>query len=146
VSSRHFRAGVVAVIERDDGAILVFERADAPGSWQLPQGGIERDEEPSAAVWREVAEETGLGPADLELVGELREWIAYAWPPEVAAGRKSIGQVHKWFRFRPAGADVAPSPDGSEFTAWRWVDRNWLVDHVVGFRRDAYRRGLRDGE
>ncbi len=146
VSSRHFRAGVVAVIERDDGAVLAFERADAPGSWQLPQGGIEAGEEPGDAVWREIGEETGLGRDDLRLVGERPEWIPYEWPSEVAAGRKALGQVHKWFTFRLADGDVRPAPDGSEFTAWRWVERQWLVDHVAAFRREAYRRGLgRDG-
>ena len=46
MASRHFRAGVVALIVRDDGAILAFERADVPGSWQLPQGGLETAEQP----------------------------------------------------------------------------------------------------
>ena len=145
MSSRHFRAGVVAVIEREDGSVLAFERADAPGSWQLPQGGIERGEEPHDAVWREVGEETGLGPDQLVLTSEREEWVAYQWPVEVAAGRKAVGQVHKWFTFRPTTDALTPTPDGSEFTAWKWVDRHWLIDHVVAFRRVAYRRGLGDG-
>jgi putative (di)nucleoside polyphosphate hydrolase len=142
MASRHFRAGVVAVIERDGGDVMVFERADAPGSWQLPQGGIEPGEEPHEAVWREVGEETGLQPDQLTLVGEFPEWVVYEWPRHIVGGRKGMGQAHRWFAFRLARADATPSPDGSEFTAWKWVDREWLIDNVVEFRRAAYRRVL----
>ena len=89
VGSRHFRAGVVAVIERGDGAVLAFERADAPGSWQLPQGGIEPGEE---ADRRGVARAQGgdrSRPGRRELVGEHPEWVAYEWPAEVRAGRQA---------------------------------------------------------
>jgi putative (di)nucleoside polyphosphate hydrolase len=142
VGTRHFRASVVAVIERGDGTILAFERGDAPGNWQLPQGGIEQGEEALDAVWREVKEETGLGPADLALVGEHPHWVAYEWPPAVRAGRRGIGQVQRWFTFRALDDDVVPRPDGTEFTGWRWVERDWLIDHIVPFRTAAYRQVL----
>ena len=137
--SRHFRAGVVALVERSDRSILAFERADAPESWQLPQGGIEVGEEPVDAVWRELKEETGLTAADVTMVGEHPVWVSYEWPGEVAAGRKGIGQTQRWFVFRVDDDAVQPVPDGSEFTAWRWVTREWLTEHVVAFRRPAYR-------
>jgi putative (di)nucleoside polyphosphate hydrolase len=146
MTSRHFRAGVVAVVERSDGEVLAFERADAPGSWQLPQGGIEVGEDAVDAVWRELKEETGLVPSEVTLVGEHPVWVAYEWPPEVRGGRKGIGQVQRWFTFRVNDDEVAPRPDGSEFTAWRWVDRAWLVDNVVEFRAAAYRRVLADDD
>lgn len=142
MASRHFRAGVVAVVERADGAILAFERADAPESWQLPQGGIEPGEEPIDAVWRELAEETGLTVDDVMLWGEFPDWVSYEWPAEVTAGRKGLGQIQRWFTFRVHDEAVAPSPDGSEFTNWKWVDPAWLIDHVVRFRSPAYRRVL----
>ena len=130
------------MIERSDGAILAFERVDAPGSWQLPQGGIEVGEDPIDAVWRELKEESSLTVADVALVHEHPEWVPYEWPADVAAGRKGIGQVQRWFTFRVHDDGVEPTPDGSEFTAWKWVDRQWLIDNVVGFRRPAYRRVL----
>lgn len=140
--ARHFRAGVVAVVERSDGTICAFERADAPGSWQLPQGGIEQGEEAPQAVWRELQEETGLTTAEVELVGAHPDWVAYEWPREVAAGRKGIGQVQRWFTFRLVDDATDPVPDGSEFTSWRWVTREWLSENVVPFRQAAYRRVL----
>jgi len=142
VATRHFRAGIVAVVERSDGRVCAFERADAPGSWQLPQGGIEVGEEPRDTVWRELKEETGLTAGDVELVDEHDDWVAYAWPLEVAAGRRGVGQVQRWFTFRLLDDATEPTPDGSEFVAWQWVERGWLVEHVVAFRREAYRRVL----
>jgi len=132
----------VAVVERSDGMILGFERADAPGNWQLPQGGIEPGEEAGDAVWRELKEETGLTADVVTLVSEHPDWVPYEWPVEVTAGRKGIGQIQRWFTFRANRDDITPTPDGSEFTNWKWVDRAWLVDHVVGFRQPAYRRVL----
>ena len=142
MATRHFRAGIVAVVERSDGRVCAFERADAPGSWQLPQGGIEVGEEPRDTVWRELKEETGLTAGDVELVDEHDDWVAYAWPLEVAAGRRGVGQVQRWFTFRLLDDATEPTPDGSEFVAWQWVERGWLVEHVVAFRREAYRRVL----
>ena len=130
------------MVERSDGSVLAFERADAPGSWQLPQGGIEVGEEPEDAVWRELKEETGLTASDVELVARHPEWVEYEWPPEVAAGRRGIGQIQRWFTFRVNDDGVQPSPDGSEFVAWRWVEPAWLVRNVVAFRRPAYERVL----
>lgn len=135
----------MAVVERSDGAILAFERVDAPGSWQLPQGGIEPGEEPSDAVWRELEEETGLTTGDVTLSGEFPDWVHYEWPAEVVAGRKGIGQIQRWFIFDVNDDAIEPSPDGSEFTNWKWVQRSWLIDHVVAFRSPAYRRVLGAG-
>lgn len=147
MSSRHFRAGVIIVVRRDDGQVLAFERADQPGQWQLPQGGLERGERPLAAAWRELAEETGLGTADVALVGEHPDWTVYEWPLDVARDDARIGQAHRWFFFRPLVDEVAPHPDGREFSAWTWADPEWLIGQVVEFRQDPYRRvlGSHDG-
>lgn len=138
VGSRHFRAGVVIVVRRENGDVLAFERSDQPGQWQLPQGGLEAGETPHDAAWRELAEETGLGPDAVELVGEHPRWVAYEWPPEVVAGGARLGQVHRWFFFRPLDGAIEPAPDGREFRDWQWADPVWLVDQVVPFRRPAY--------
>ena len=74
MSSQSFRAGVVIVIRRENGDLMAFERKDVPGSWQLPQGGIDIDEEPVDAAWRELAEETGFTSADVAMVLELPDY------------------------------------------------------------------------
>lgn len=138
VAKPHFRAGVVIAIRRDDGRVLVFERVDHPGQWQLPQGGLERDETPERAAWRELAEETGLGPDDVTMVGEYEHWTSYVWPDGVA-GRGGLGQTQRWFFFEPRSADITPTPDGREFGSWAWWTVEQLIDRVVEFRAPSYR-------
>ena len=145
MAGHHFRAGIIAVVRRADGHVMAFERADKPGQWQLPQGGLERGEQSVEALWRELGEETGLGPDDVELVGEPSEWIVAEWPADVVGTGGRLGQIHRWFELRPHDESVEPSPDGREFRAWRWVEPAWLVENVVAFKRPAYRQVLGGG-
>ena len=138
MASRHFRAGVIVAVRDDDGRVLAFERVDAPGQWQLPQGGIHRAEQPVDAAWRELAEETGLGPDEVELVGEHPGWVLAEWPADVVGDGDRLGQIHRWFFFRVRDGSVEPTPDGREFGDWRWVEPSWLLDQVVPFRRPGY--------
>jgi putative (di)nucleoside polyphosphate hydrolase len=152
--AQHFRAGVVIVVRHADRRqVMAFERSDAPGSWQLPQGGLIDDEEPVEGAWRELLEETGLDDRHVVARAEFPEWVAYEWPkdytgkprapkPGDAARGRRRGQVQKWFLFDVVSEDIEPAPDGTEFVAWKWVDPAWLVEHVIDWRRDAYRRVL----
>ncbi len=147
VASQHFRAGVVIVVRSPDlSHVLAFERADSPGSWQLPQGGLKIGEQPIDGAWRELLEETGLGRDDVVASSEYPEWLAYEWPDDLkdvkAGSANRIGQVQRWFLFDAVSADVEPSPDGSEFVDWKWVTPQWLVGHVLAWRRGPYQRVL----
>ena len=149
-----FRAGVVIAVRHPlDGRLLAFERRDVPGPWQLPQGGIEGDETPIHAAYRELGEETGLAAADVVLVGEYPEWLAYEWPEDVQAlkarngrgranGGRVIGQVHRWFFFEAASPGIVPVPDLHEFRDWQWAEVDWLVDNVAPMRRSSYQTAL----
>ena len=135
----HFRAGVVTVVTNSHGRLLAFERSDVPGAWQLPQGGIDVGEAPRDAVWRELGEETGLGPDDVDLVGEHPDWVVYEFPDQIRSAGKRLGQAQRWYLFRAHSDDVVPTPDEVEFISWRWVEPAWMLDHVVEFRLPAYR-------
>jgi putative (di)nucleoside polyphosphate hydrolase len=138
MANAHFRAGVVIVVRGTDDRLLAFERGDVRGQWQLPQGGLEMDETPLEAAWRELGEETGLGPNDVQAVAEFPEWVPYEYPAELRTAKGRIGQTHRWFLFDALRADITPTPDEREFVAWQWVTREWLIESVVDFRRAGY--------
>jgi putative (di)nucleoside polyphosphate hydrolase len=147
MASAHFRAGVVIVVRHPDlTQVMAFERIDSPGSWQLPQGGMKAGETPEDAAWRELGEETGLGPSAVIARAEFPEWVVYEWPDDVKAANGGshhrIGQVQRWFLFDVLAADVEPVPDGREFGAWKWVEPSWLLAHVPDWRRSSYERVL----
>jgi len=141
VTTPHFRAGVILVVRRADGQVLSFERSDKPGNWQLPQGGLDGEETPVIAAWRELREETGLSAEQVRLTGEYQGWTVYEFPDEVReAGRIDgrLGQAHRWFFFDVLDDRVEPTPDGREFVAWRWTDVDTLIAEVADFRRPGY--------
>jgi putative (di)nucleoside polyphosphate hydrolase len=147
VPSQVFRAGVVLVVRRGNGDVLVFERGDARGAWQLPQGGIDVGESPQEAAWRELAEETGLSSSVVSLIHEVPEWITYEWPDDIRSkdkhGGARRGQTQRWFFFRPSDdMTIEPVPDGREFIAWRWISPQTAIDEVAPFRRAAYERAF----
>jgi putative (di)nucleoside polyphosphate hydrolase len=137
-----------AVLFNRNGKVFVARRADlpntegAPGGWQLPQGGIDPDEDPKVAVLRELAEEIGTSRA--EIIGEYPGWLSYDLPPSligVALGGRYRGQRQRWFALRFLGEDsdirldLDPHP---EFDAWRWAELAELPALAVGFKRAIY--------
>lgn len=138
--SQHFRANVGVAIVRDDGRVLVFERTDRPGNWQLPQGGLDIGEEPVDGALRELWEETGITADQVTLVAEHPAWLAYEWPQGVRADRRDgrRGQVQKWFAFRPRPEMKVDLSASEEFRDHRYSDLDELVAGVHPMRRAVY--------
>lgn len=140
-ASETFRANVGIVVRNPTGDVLVLERRDHPGSWQFPQGGIDRREDRLAAAHRELCEETGLEPDDVTLVGDLGRWLAYELPEQHRSRKTGLGQVQWWFLFEHR--DGARSPDvhaarDDEFRAGEWVSFDEAVRRAVEFKRPVY--------
>lgn len=136
--------GRVFVARRiDEGADEATERA-AP--WQMPQGGIDKGEEPLPAALRELYEETSV--RSVLLLEENRDWIYYDLPDEalgIALKGKYRGQRQLWFAFAFTGDETeidvlhpAGGAHSAEFDSWRWEDLERLPEFVVPFKRRAY--------
>ncbi len=149
-----YRLNVGAVLFNAAGEVLVARRANLPdvegyaGGWQLPQGGIDEGEDPSAAILRELGEE--IGTANAEIIGEHEDWLTYDLP-EALRGRafkgRFRGQRQRWFALRFLGTDadikldLDPHP---EFDAWRWTPLATLPGLAVPFKRTIYEILARD--
>ena len=117
--------------------------ADHP--WQMPQGGIDPDEDIAAAARRELWEETGI--ADVSVLAITEEWWPYAFPPYGGRPHKLSafqGQTQRWaalrFEGRDADIDLTRPPPGCvvEFTSWAWVPLASLPDRVMPHKRANY--------
>jgi putative (di)nucleoside polyphosphate hydrolase len=140
---QRYRDCVGIMLVNDRGQVLVARRADMPATpaWQMPQGGIDWDETPRQAAWRELEEE--IGTAKAEILAETQRWLTYDFPPEIAGrvwGGRYRGQRQKWFlmRFTGTDGDIDLGNQYREFDAWRWVDPETLPDLIVAFKRPLY--------
>lgn len=115
---------------------------DEPGSWQMPQGGIDKGEDPLPAALRELEEETGI--SDVEVIGQTEDWLTYDLPEHLigkALKGKYCGQKQKWFAMRYLGSDSAidlSKAEDDEFDDWRWEDAAELPGLIVEFKRPVY--------
>jgi putative (di)nucleoside polyphosphate hydrolase len=145
-----YRRGVGVMLLNREGKVFVGARIDnTDDAWQMPQGGIDEGEEPWATALRELEEETGIPPHLVERVAECPERVKYELPQELRAnlwGGKWIGQDQDWYlaRFLGRDSDVDIATEHPEFREWKWVDPALLPDLIVPFKRDLYRRLLRE--
>ena len=144
-----YRRCVGMMILNNENKILVGKRLDHPsGHWQMPQGGIDDNENPNEAVWREMQEEIGTNNATI--IKESTQWINYKIPLETLQtlpwGHKYVGQTQKWFLFRFNGADneINVVTEKPEFSEWRWSNHNLLVENIVPFKRNTYKKILEE--
>jgi putative (di)nucleoside polyphosphate hydrolase len=137
-----YRRGVGVALFNGEGKVFVAQRIDNPGpAWQMPQGGIDKDEEPLDAAWRELFEETGIKSA--KLLAESNGWLRYDLPPDLAANLwkgKYRGQEQKWYAFRFTGEESEVRIDGEhpEFSAWKWASFRDVPKLIVPFKRALY--------
>lgn len=146
VSQLPYRPGVGIMLLNSSRQVFVAKRLDMVAeAWQMPQGGIDAGEEPLAAAWRELEEETGTNKA--ELLAESEPWHSYDLPDELIPkiwGGKYRGQKQKWYAMRFTGrdADINLETKHPEFSEWRWVQPETLPDLIVPFKRELYARLL----
>ena len=136
-----YRRGVGIALFNAQGKVFAAERIDTPGAWQMPQGGIDKHEEPWPAALRELKEE--IGTAKAERLHET-DWLRYELPPDLVGHvwhGKYRGQEQKWFaaRFTGKDGDIDLEADSHpEFSAWRWASLAELPHLIVPFKRQLY--------
>ena len=139
-----YRPCVGVMLLNQAGEVFVGQRKDRDlDAWQMPQGGVEKDEDPAEAALRELEEETGVARALVSIVAQSDTWLPYELPhdlvPKLWKGRFR-GQEQKWFlmRFEGTDTDVNIATEHPEFSKWRWLPVNELVAGIVPFKRTVY--------
>lgn len=139
-----YRPCVGVMLMNDRQEVFVGQRLDSDlAAWQMPQGGVEKGEDPKTAALRELGEETGVRPELVNVIAETPDWLPYDLPhdlvPKLWKGRFR-GQEQKWFLMRFAGddSDINIETSHPEFSHWRWLPVSELVDNIVPFKRSVY--------
>ena len=144
-----YRRGVGVMLLNRDGKVFVGARVDnSDDAWQMPQGGVDDDDDDEwATALRELEEETGIAPHLVERIAACPERLKYDLPEELRGklwGGKWIGQDQDWYlaRFLGEDSDINIATDHPEFREWRWVEPKHLPELIVPFKRALYRRLL----
>ncbi len=147
IDQRGFRANVGIILSDSAGAVLVGGRLGQTG-WQFPQGGIQRDESPERAMYRELQEEIGLKPYHVQVLACTSQWLYYRLPKRFVRRHRRplcIGQKQRWYLLRLVGDPCnvqLDTTDCPEFDRWRWVDFWRPVKDVIYFKRKVYVEAL----
>ncbi|XP_031483163.1 nudix hydrolase 26, chloroplastic-like [Nymphaea colorata] len=147
-----YRKNVGICLVNPSNKIFAASRLDVPDAWQMPQGGIDNDEDPVTAAVRELREETGVVSA--EVLAEVPYWLTYDFPPEVKEkvnnlwGTNWKGQAQKWFLLRFTGKDeeinlAGDGTEAAEFGEWSWLPPQEIIDRAVRFKKPVYEEVLR---
>jgi|TARA_A100001234_G_scaffold124966_1_gene109532 putative (di)nucleoside polyphosphate hydrolase len=145
-----YRSGVGIVVLNKNNKVFVARRIDNPKNfWQMPQGGVDQNEDFLTAAFRELEEETSI--KSVELIKELDGFITYNLPDHLLGiiwKGKYKGQTQKWFVMRFIGEDseININTKHPEFLEWKWVELSEITKLVVNFKLDLYQEVQRKVE
>ena len=140
------RLGVGAIVLNKDNQVFVGKRKDNPvNKWQMPQGGVDKNEDLMDAMKRELEEETSI--KNIKIIKELDGWFQYELPESLLGivwQGKFRGQKQKWFvvRFTGDESEINLKTKHPEFIEWKWVEMNELPKIIVDFKKNIYEKLL----
>ena len=138
------RSGVGIVLLNEKNKVFVGKRIDNPGNfWQMPQGGIDKNESYLEAAKRELKEETGV--VTVKVIKELDEWLSYNLPKNLLGkiwGGKYRGKKQKWFimKFLGKNNEINIKTKKPEFLEWKWIEPSKLPRIAVNFKINIYKK------
>lgn len=149
-SDKAYRPNVGIIVSNAQKKVLFAKRLGIHNAWQFPQGGIHEGETTEMAMYRELHEELGLLPEEVEILAESRQWLKYKLPAQFIRYHEKpviIGQKQKWFLLRLLADEkkiAFEHAEKPEFDEWKWVDYWYPAQHVISFKREVYRQILEE--
>ena len=151
IDSDGYRPNVGIVICNKYGQVLWAKRF-GQNSWQFPQGGINEGENIETAMYRELFEEVGLTKKDVRLIWASKYWLKYKLPRRLVRENSGnhpvcIGQKQRWFLLQLISDELhinLKTTKTPEFDGWRWVSFWYPVRQVVSFKKDVYRKAMKE--
>ena len=140
------RKGVGVIVLNKNNLVFVGKRKDNPvNKWQMPQGGVNKDEGLIAAMKRELDEETSI--KNIEILKELEGWFEYELPKNLLGiiwKGKYRGQKQKWFivKFIGQESEINLKTKYPEFIEWKWINMDELPKVIVDFKKNVYEKLL----
>lgn len=144
-----YRYGVGIILVNDNRQVFFAKRIGML-AWQFPQGGMQEAETPEETMYRELKEEIGLNPEDVQILATTRRWLKYRLPARLVryyAKPLCIGQKQKWFLLRLVNQNAKVdlhANDDPEFDSWAWVSYWYPLRQVVTFKRRVYVMALKE--
>ena len=138
------RIGVGVIVLNDKNEIFVGKRKDNPvDKWQMPQGGVDKNENFLTAMKRELEEETSI--KNIKILKELDGWFEYELPENLLGiiwKGKFRGQKQKWFivKFNGNENEINLKTKIPEFIEWKWITIDELPKVIVDFKKNMYER------
>ena len=141
MKGKNYRKGVGIIIVNAKGLFFLGKRIGAE-AWQFPQGGIDENELPEEALFRELHEETGLLKEKVKILAVSKKWLGYHIPHVFQRSNKKYdGAMQKWFLLEliRTNEDVdLNAVNHAEFDAWKWADKSTAINSVIRFKKAVY--------
>ena len=142
------RTGVGIIVLNNNNQVFVGKRKDNPGDkWQMPQGGVDKNENFVTAMRRELIEETSI--KNVKILREIDQMYEYELPKNLVGKiwkGKFRGQKQKWFiaKFLGDEREINLNTKNPEFVEWKWIDPNFLPEVIVDFKKNLYLKLLKE--
>ncbi len=152
IDRRGYRLNVGIILLNNENKVFWGKRRGHANAWQFPQGGVNSYETLQETMYRELQEEIGLHPEDVEVLGVTKRWLYYRLPYCFQRHKQKplcVGQKQKWFLLRLISDESKinlEQMDTPEFTDWHWVNYWYPLKEVISFKRSVYKRALKELE